>query len=271
MLFEPTLSLPIKTLDVPLGASGYGPKTLPFVFDLVNLVNKAEAPDAGDKRTAKDNLPEDETGKDTERFLSATRTVLRRLCSTHPSSLGLHPALYFYAKSGSFQPGALLAFVELFRGWDTPQYRDFTAVREPFEAFLLTHRGHTEAVRKLGSGSRSRPRLVAFYRRVLSDLHAGRSSEDIAKALGEDESFKFFISSPEELLALGDGSFSRDAKGAAFIQNALPSAPRCPTCRGFLHRNGMQVGHIQAKRDGGMGTVDNSMMQHPFCNSTVAN
>jgi len=99
----------------------------------------------------------------------------------------------------------------------------------------------------------------------------GFSTDAIAKALGEDETFNFFISPPEDLLALGDGSFSRDAKGAAFIQSALPGAPECPTCGGFLHRNGMQVGHVQAKCDGGLGTVENSMMQHPFCYSTVAN
>lgn len=271
LLFDPALTLPIKTLDVPLGGPGYGPKALPFVFDLVNVVNKAESSDANNRRSVKDNLPVDDTGQETERFLTATRTALRRLCSTHPSSLGLHPALYFYARSGSFQPGAMMALIELFRGWETKQFLDFTTVRETFEAFLLAHRGHTEAVRRLGSGSRSRPRLVAFYRRVLSDLQAGVSSENIAKALAGDESFAFFISPPEELLALGDGSFSRDAKGAAFIQGALPSAPKCPTCRGFLHRNGMQVGHIQPKRDGGTGTLENSMMQHPFCNSTVAN
>jgi hypothetical protein len=271
LLFEPSLTLPIKTLDVPLGGPGYGPKSLPFVFDLVNLVNKAGVADASNRRTTNDNLPVDETGEETERFLKATRGVLRRLCSTHPSSLGLHPALYFYAKSGAFQPGALLSFVELFRGWETPQFLQFTSVREQFEAFLLAHRGHTEAVRRLGSGSRSRPRLVAFYRRVLTDLQSGMTSEEIAKQLGDDENFGFFISPPEQLLALGDGSFSRDAKGAAFIQNALPSAPKCPTCRGFLHRNGMQVGHVQPKREGGTGTIENSMMQHPFCNSTVAN
>lgn len=271
ILFEPPLELPIKTLDVPLGGPGYGPKALPFVFDLVNLVNKAEAADASNRRVAKDNLPVDETGDETARFLSATKTVLRRICSTHPSSLGLHPALYFYARSGAFQPGALFALIELLRGWETQQFLAFTTVREAFETFLLTHRGHTEAVRRLGSGSRSRPRLVAFYQRVLADLQAGKSSDEIAKALASEDNFAFFITPPEDLLPMGEGSFTRDVKGAAFMQGALPSAPKCPTCRGFLHRNGMQVGHVQAKRDGGMGTLENSMMQHPFCNSTVAN
>lgn len=271
LLFEPALSAPIKTLDVPLGGSGYGPKTLPFVFDLVNLINKASAADANNRRVVKDDLPVDETGADTERSLKATRAVLWRLCSNHASSLGLHPALYFYAKSGTFQPGALLAFVELMKDWDTPQYLAFTRVRQAFEQFLLTHRGHTEAVRKLGSGSRSRPRLVAFYRRVLADLQEGKSVDAIATALGSEEGFAFFITPSEDLLDSGDNAFSRDTKGAAFIQNALPSAPTCPTCGGFLHHNGMQVGHRKAKREGGTGSLDNSMMQHPFCNSTVAN
>ena len=113
------------------------------MFDLVNLVNKAGAADAGNRRAVKDNLSVDVTGDETEHFLRTMRAVLRRLCSTHPSSLGLHPALYFYAKSGAFQPGALLSFVELFRGWETKQFAQFSEVREQFEAFLLAHRGHT--------------------------------------------------------------------------------------------------------------------------------
>lgn len=271
LLFAPALDLPIKTLDVPLGGSGYAPKTLPFVFDLVNAVNKAGAADASNRRAVKDDLPTDATGEQTERFLKTTRNFVRRLCSNHASSLGLHPVLYFYSRSGTFQPGALLAFVEMIRGWDTKEFREFTDVREGFESFLLTHRGHTEAVRRLGSGSRSRPRLVAFYRRVVADLRGGAGPEEVAVKLSDDDDFNFFISTPELLLAPTDGSFTREAKGAAFIQGALPTAPKCPTCGGFLHRNGMQVGHRQAKRDGGQGTLANSMMQHPFCNSTVAN
>lgn len=38
-----------------------------------------------------------------------------------------------------------------------------------------------------------------------------------------------------------------------------------------MHKNGMQAGHKTAKRDQGGGSLENAMMQHPFCNSTVAN
>ena len=148
---------------------------------------------------------------------------------------------------------------------------NFTKVRAKFEEFLLANRGITEAVRRLGSGSRSRPRIIALYRRVISDLQKGLTATEIASALAADRTFEFLISIPEELLDLGDGSFSRDTKGAAYLLGALPTAPKCPTCGGLMHHNGMQVGHRQAKRDGGTSAVDNTQMQHPFCNSTVAN
>ena len=114
LLFEPVLNLPIKTLDLTIGGPGYGPKALPFVFDLINLINRLQAADARNKRVIKDEFPTDETGEKTVVYLTETRRVLWRLCANHASSLGLHAALYFYARSGIFQPGADLAYVELF-------------------------------------------------------------------------------------------------------------------------------------------------------------
>lgn len=271
LLFSPALSLPIKTLDVPVGGPGYGPRALPFVFDLVNVVNRVDAADAKNRRPTKDETAVDPDGNRTITYLESTREYVRRLCSNHPSSLGLHPALYFYAKSGAFQPGAMLAFIELFREWETRQFLAFTRVRASFESFLLANRGHTEAVRRLGSGSRSRPRVVAFYRRVISDLQSGLGVNEISDKLLGDPAFDFFISPRGDLFDFEDNSFSRETKGAAFIQNALPSAPKCPTCGGYMHTNGIQVGHITAKRNGGRGSLENAMMQHPFCNSTAAN
>ncbi|MCF8709238.1 DUF262 domain-containing protein [Rhizorhapis sp. SPR117] len=35
LLYEPLLTLPIKSLDIPLAGQGYGPACLPYIFDLV--------------------------------------------------------------------------------------------------------------------------------------------------------------------------------------------------------------------------------------------
>lgn len=275
LLFEPALTLPIKTLDLPVAGQGYGPRTLPFVFDLVNTVNNVGVKDSSHKRAnSEDELPTDQTGEETVKYLSNVRSMIQRLCSVHPSSLGLHPALYFYAKSGSFQPVALLVYVSLFSNWQTKDFVKFTKNRAKFEEFVSGSGGITEAVRKLGSGARSRPRLVSLYRKVTDMLDKGLSLQEITAELGNDPSYNFLINPAQEALLFTDdegNAFGRDLKGATFIRDALITAPRCPTCGGLMHRNGMQVGHKRPKREGGTATLDNAHMQHPFCNSTYDN
>jgi hypothetical protein len=132
VLFEPGLSLPVKTLDVPMAGPGYGPNVLPFLFDLINLVNIVSVPDSSHKRDRNDTFPDDPDGETTIKYLTTVRSVAWWLCSSHSSSLGLHPALYFYSASGDFQPTAFLSFATLFKDYDTAAFKDFTAVRESF-------------------------------------------------------------------------------------------------------------------------------------------
>jgi hypothetical protein len=265
ILFEPYLHLPIKTLDIPVAGHGYGPHVLPFLFDLVNLVN--DVPSKG-----KALADEDKDGSKTIKCLSNTRAVLRRISSAHPSSLGLHPALYFYSQGGVFQPAALLSFIALIKAWDTPDFIRFTDVRMNFEQFLLTHRGVTDAIRELGSGSRSRPRIVALYARLIERFAAGESVEKVAGSIASEPGFGFIASEPEDdptyVEATGE-KFNRSVKGGAFLRQALPSAVKCAKCGGLIHRNGIQVGHKHARRDGGSGQLSNAQLEHPLCNSTV--
>lgn len=275
LFFEPALELPHKTLDVPIAGQGYGPHVLPLLFDFLHMINESGVPDSSHKRLKKDDeLPDDLDGAETIKYLSRARQMAWRLCSMHASSLGLHPALYFYSPSGIFQPTALLSFVALFKDYDTPDFWRFIKVRANFEAFVMEHRGITEAVRQLGSGSRSRPRMIALYRTLIDEFEKGATVPQLATKLAGSEQFKFLFSVMEEeqpdSQSRPSSRFSRDTKGAAYLRDALPIAPKCPTCGGLMHRNGMQVGHVQHRRDGGVGIVENAMMQHPFCNSTVA-
>ena len=250
-LFDPPFSLPIKTLDLPIAGQGYGPRVLPFVFDLIGVVNNIS-------NAKTEDFVEDADGRETIRFLENTRKMVWRLCSTHASSLGLHPALYFYSRGGVFQPAALLSFAVLFREWDTDEYKTFTSVRADIEQFLLANRGITEAIRRLGSGARSRPRMISFYNKLISDFGRGKTSAQVRRSLRRNPELSFLVAEAAPESSTEDAKFTRDMKGAAFLHDALPQAPKCPTCHGLLHHNGMHAGHKKARRDGGHGTVGNA-------------
>jgi Protein of unknown function DUF262 len=269
LLFDPALTSPIKTLDIPVAGNGYGPHILPMLFDLVNVVNDVAIPDSSNKRVTKDELKEDADGTVTIKYLTSVREMVRRICSNHPSSLGLHPALYFYSPSGVFQAGALLAFTTLFKGWDTADFKSFAKARSKFEQFLLAHRGVTDAVRKLGSGTRSRPRILAFYKKIISNIEKGKSTAQIYKLLSKDKDFAFLVVEEPPTQGKLGGKFNRETKGGAFLRDALPSAHKCPKCGGLLHRNGMQAGHRVARRSSGSNAITNAQIEHPFCNSTL--
>src|SRR5206468_1861176 len=114
-LYDPPLGgQPLTTLDVPVAGRGYN--ALPFVFDLVNHSNGVDVADTtAKKEQVQDRLPDDPDGAETVRFLKTVQKRLSRITGDLPSALGLHPVVYFYTRSGSFQPTAFLAtslFVE---------------------------------------------------------------------------------------------------------------------------------------------------------------
>jgi hypothetical protein len=85
IMFQPKLQMPIKTLDVPM-CGKHNHNALPLIFDFVNICNS-------DKE-----YEDDQNGDNTISCLKQTRKIARLINSNHPSSLGLHPLVYFYAK-----------------------------------------------------------------------------------------------------------------------------------------------------------------------------
>lgn len=39
----------------------------------------------------------------------------------------------------------------------------------------------------------------------------------------------------------------------------------------MIHFNSIFIDHIKRREDGGLGTVDNAQLTHPFCNTTIKN
>jgi hypothetical protein len=104
ILFAPKLQTPIKTLDIPIGGKLYSAQTLPLILDFLNIVNDIDS-------NNKDIL-DDETGERTIQILNNIRKVVYRLNSNHPSSLGLHPIIYFYSQDGRHKTASFFAIVD---------------------------------------------------------------------------------------------------------------------------------------------------------------
>lgn len=250
----------IKTSDVPVGGRGYS--SLPFVFDLVNLVNGIGS--------SKEPQKGDDDGQTTLAYMQAVQKRLERITTTKPGSLGLHPLAYFYTRGGSFQPVGFLAVMQVVGHMvERDQLDRFTDVRRAFELFVMNHKeAFTLIVKRQGSGPRSRPALEAFLEMALAGLWDGKSDEDIIANMATDARFSFFAT-PAPIRTPGKNrNFDASAKSAAFMLELEKSGVRCGICNALLHRNSMQTDHIVRKADGGGAHSGNAQVAHPYCNTT---
>jgi hypothetical protein len=60
--------------------------------------------------------------------------------------------------------------------------------------------------------------------------------------------------------------FTSERKSAVYLRNAINTAPKCGICGARVHIRSISIDHVQAKHDGGVATVDNGQLSHPFCN-----
>lgn len=249
----------IKSSDVPVGGRGYS--SLPFIFDLVCLVNSIGPKDA---------MPEDTDGAETLKYINAVRSRIEYITTTVPKSLGLHPLVYFYTRGGAFQPVAFLAVLEVVKNLVADGKLDaFTRSRRAFEDFLVAHKeAFTLIVKRQGAGHRSRPALEDFMNIALEGLWAGNDDEAIIASMSSDNRFSFFATpAPIRGGDNPDGRFNRSVKTAAFVSELVQHGVRCGICGGLLHRNSISTDHIERRSEGGSAMSNNAQLAHPYCNT----
>lgn len=270
LLFHPPLETPIKTLDLPVAGRGYSSPTLPLVFDLVNLANDVPVVDMTKKSTkVEEKFTPDTDGSETLTFLKNTRRVVNRITGLHPSSLGLHPAVYFYSATGRHQPTSFLAVIEMVKEMEKGDLlREFTGVRRNFEDFILENKSFANQVTvKFGSGAKGFLKLKNLYMRIFELLTVKKSPKEIIDELASSADFSFLTPTVTVEESGGTG-FSRAVKSATFLRDAISGAPRCKICGCLLHYSSIHVDHIIRKQDGGLGVSSNAQLAHPYCNST---
>ncbi len=272
-LFKPPLNTPIKTLDLPVAGRGYSAQTLPLIFDLVNISNHMPVVDATKKgKDVSISSASDEDGSLTIQMLKRTQDMSQRITGVHPSSLGLHPAVYFYSASGRHQPTALLAIGDLLvKFGEQNKFKQFTDVRSKFEEFLIRHKNYVnQLTSKFGSGAKGYSRLRELYELILDGLWNDNNETQIEQSIMSHQVFKSLTKF--DLDDENNGAkFSKAVKQVAFLKDALAGAIKCKICGGYIHVNSIHFDHKEEKSAGGAATADNAQLAHPYCNTTYKN
>ncbi|WP_295122633.1 HNH endonuclease signature motif containing protein [uncultured Chitinophaga sp.] len=263
LLFLPKMTTPIKTLDLPIGGKGYSNQSALLIFEFVNLVNKV-----GTKA-----VPEDYDGALTVEYLKCCRKIVRLINANHISSLGLHPAVYFYSKTGKHKTASFFAVTDFLIELDNKKaLTKFTKIRDAFEDMLIEYDFLIQQiVRQYRGASPAMHHIKSFYENLMKQLSTNSKDKVAAiKAVMAVDNFKF-LKLNEEDENVTASRFSDETKSSAFIIEALDNALRCKICGARIHANSISIDHKIRKEDGGKGNLANAQLTHPYCNSGVKN
>ena len=267
LLFEPELETPVKTMDIPVGGKKYSPQSLSLTFAFVNIINEI-------KTDFKKTLLDDIDGIKTIEILTKCRDVAYKINSTNPYSLGLHPIVYFYSQEGRHKTTSFLAIVYfVIKLFESNAIKKFNNVRERFEEILLSHDFLIQQIgRKYRSSTNSYEHIKDFYFALIDALQGGKTTEHAIAEVIKLPKFDYLkIQTIPSSIPDPQAEFTREAKSAVFIKQALVGVPKCGICRGYIHKNAITIDHIVRKEDRGKGTVDNGQLTHPYCNNIDKN
>lgn len=253
LLFLPPIKTPLTTLDVSL--AGKNQNNLAFYFDLVQY-------SIGDRKDIQDT-----DGNETIKILSYLKKLLEVMNSKEPCSLGLHPIIYFYSKNGNFKPAIFYAtFLFVKRLYENDKLKLFTKNREKFENFIYKYDYVIDQINRNARSSKKSATIISnLYFDFLDMLENDKSEDDILSSI--------ISKSPSVTLTndLSENLSHSKLKNATYISAALSSVLKCPICGGAIHTNSTSLDHIERKRDGGVNSVANAQITHPYCNTGFKN
>lgn len=264
-LFDPFVSEPIKTLDLPVGGNSSPIDALKMMMDLF-----LQAEGEKDLKKRLKELENDDDGSKTIAILSRNLNVIKRISGNSPGSLGLHPAVYFYNERGKHSRflflGVAKVIADATRNNNKQWFRKFSGQRGKIEDILISRKS-------LINQGLSNVNSVQRIDRV-ADLINFLSAEPL-----DDEN----LLDKKILGALGlkgnagdlkiidaPRGFSDDTKSAIYLRTALKNAPRCNICNGYLHViKSASYDHVQPVSGGGAGSIENGQLTHPYCNTGI--
>ncbi len=258
LLFKPEPTFPLKSIDLPIGGPVYSATALRMLYDLVNLCAGGERPEI------------DTDGSGTLEYMRRSRRVLLRLCSADPSSLGLHPLVYFYSWTGKQQPIQLLTMTSLIMDLARDdQLLRFARVRAKLEEFIIDNRSlMQQVIRKFGSKSSGKRNFRTFYDDVVKLLEAGVPPSQVGTRLSES-GYDYIQPKEKAYIDRPGAKFSARVKQGVILRDLLRGAPRCSLCGGIIPAQAISVDHKKRRASGGGGGATNAQLMHPHCNSGI--
>jgi len=264
MLFLPEYKTPIKTLDLPVGGTLLSDQGQHLILETINIANGLKEGEI---------IEHDETGEGTLEFLKQCRKIVRRVNSMHPSSLGLHPVVYFYNMRGIHKIASyysILGFIKYLE--ENGRFEDFTKIRSKFEEIMVHYEYLVQViVRRYRQSTRGQKFITNYYIQIMNLLLENHSIEETMKRLVISDDFNYLSKEIMTLDEVSNSRFTDGRKSNVYILAALKSAPKCAICGGYLHKNSITIDHITRIEDGGKGSIENGQLAHPYCNSTIKN
>ena len=271
LLYKPELAKPINNIDLPVAGHGYGSQTLPLIFDFVNIANGIQVVDTSRSKGAKLRPTEQSTPQEAETLnvLQNAAKIARQMTGVHPSSLGLHPAVYFYSSNGRHQPTAVLAMAQFVKDIvATDRLIDFCKARKSFEDFLLDHKVFINQLTvKYGSMAKGFRQIRDYYWFLFEHCLSNPEVSKIEKALAEHDRFQILVKE-NPIKTKQAKPFSAEARQLKLISDTLNNALVCGVCGAKIDNKSMHLDHIKDKSTGGLGSLDNGQWAHPYCDST---
>ena len=200
--------------------------------------------------------------------VKVVKKIAQRITSDELGSLGLHPAVYSYSATGRFQPTAFFAQVQLVKHiLREDKVNEFTSIRAQFEDFLVSYKYFiNQLISNYGSNTRGLSPLFDLYVLIVNEITSGKSNAEVKAIVLSDTRFASRLKEIDPGESTTTARFSKDTKAAVRLKTALEAAPRCSICNARYHQNATTIDHATNVRDGGIGSMSNGKVTHPYCN-----
>lgn len=268
LIFEPEVTTPLKTLDLPLGGSKSPVDALAVLIDFlaVSDFNKPRGEEIVDATAFK----RDETGDATIEALKSGLKIANRITGNSAESLGLHPAVYFSNDKGKHSRflflGMCALVAERLRDNDGGWFKKFTVARKYMETFLLENKSVIGIVLQNLSKRNRIPKMREMFRYLVDEGNDSKKPDaaEVFEHIGLTGKIINLTARTRSK------TFSDDTKSQIYYRQAIESAIKCPICGGLLDTaKSVSYDHIMPVREKGLGTAENGQMVHPYCNSAM--